>query len=308
MSDFEGFGEAEPVAEIDGFGDPEIVKPAKQTQAPSVGEAALRGFGQGATAGWLDEVAGAWETLNTAVRRITRGTEGHPLADKYREFRDQWRAEDRKAKEVHPYAYGIGELGGGAATALVPVGGAAAAGKGLGAAVKASAKVGAVYGAAGGLGGSTADVTKGEVGKAAIDTATGAAFGGTVGAAAPIAMKAVGAGAAAASSYLQDLGQARLFKAAVGQTKRAYTQMNGKGLLDKAGQYLQDLGIGFWDSTESIAKKLAARKESLTTALTDTVEGLDTASGGAVKIDPNDVANEIESKVAGPLKKLAAAR
>lgn len=122
--------------------------PAKPSWAESLGRGAL----QGATLGFSDELAGVIESV------VTDKT--------YEQARDESRSKNKAAQEAHPWLYGGGELAGGAATALVP--GLGAAG-GLGKAV--------ATGAAAGLGSSDADLTKGEFGKAAVDTAVGGAAG-----------------------------------------------------------------------------------------------------------------------------------
>jgi hypothetical protein len=135
---------------------------ASSAPRPSWAEALGRGALQGATLGFSDELAGVIESVVT---------------DKsYEQARDESRAKNKAAQEAHPWLYGGGELAGGAATALVPGAGVATLGKA------------ALAGAAAGLGGSEADLTKGEFGQAAFDTA----LGGTVGAVAHGAGKLAG--------------------------------------------------------------------------------------------------------------------
>ena len=301
---------------------------AQSTPTMSTAEAVGRGATQMATLGYGDELYGALKTLegmpkSLAAKLLTSLTgkqtgtpeERMAIMDQYRTFRDQERARNELAHKEHPVAYPVGEGIGAVATAVVPgIGAAPTVTKGamtlgrLMQTARTGAAIGGAVGAAAGLGGSNADLTQGDVGGAGLDIAKGAAIGGTFGAAATPIATAVGSALGAASSKLADLGRARLFKAAVGQNKRAFVQMDGKGLLDKAGEYLDKLGIGWGDSTESIAKKLADRNENLGQALTDTVAQLDSSAGNTVKIDPNAVADAIEQKVAGPLKKLASAR
>jgi hypothetical protein len=132
------------------------------------------------------------------------------------------------------------------------------------------------------------------------DALKGAGLGLAGGAVGAVAGRAI----SAAAAPLAKLGRARLFKAAVGQNKRAFTQMNGKQLFDKAGEYLDAIGIGFGDTTESIGAQLAKRSDELEDSLGGLVQALD--AGGAPRISPVDVAIRIEKEVAEPLKKLAA--
>lgn len=123
-------------------------------ESPGSLESLGRGALQGISLGYADEITGAIEAA---------------LTDKtYTQSRDEARASNSKAQEANPWTYGAGELGGGVATLLVP--GAAGVGAGL--------KGAAALGAAGALGSSNADLTKGEVGGALLDTA----IGGTIGA------------------------------------------------------------------------------------------------------------------------------
>lgn len=124
-------------------------------------ESGLRGLAQGASFGFADEITGAIEGA---------------LTDKtYEQARDESRANYDKASNANPLTYGAGEIAGGVGTALVP---------GLnvakGASLATKIGVGAGAGAAYGLGASEADLTKGEIGGAAADTATGAVVGGAV--------------------------------------------------------------------------------------------------------------------------------
>lgn len=172
-------------------------EPAPPTSAPAAGdeswrkyldpepgylEAGLRGLKQGATFGFGDELTGLAESA------LTRKT--------YKQARDEARANDQAAEEAHPVVYGAGELGGGLATALVP-GGAAA--RGALAGVKGAALAGAAYGA----GSSEADLTEGDVGGLARDTAVGAGAGVVAHGAVKVAGKAVKAVAPKARAALE---------------------------------------------------------------------------------------------------------
>jgi len=120
-------------------------------------ESGARGALQGATLGYADELHG----LGGALADKLTGKEGS-FGDLYRATRDEHRRLDAAHKAAHPNYYGGGELMGALATAPVVPGGV------LGS---------MVYGAGAGLGGSTADLTKGEYGRAALDTGIGAGAG-----------------------------------------------------------------------------------------------------------------------------------
>lgn len=267
-----------------------------QEPGPSGGEAVARGAAQGVTLGYADEAAGAVHAAPTLPQRVVSAIRQGPFGesrvlDEYREGRDAYRAKDDAAQDAHPVGFGVGEVGAGLAAMLIP-------GAGQGNAVRAIGTT--ALGAASALGHSKADLTKGE------SADKDMAIGGGVGLLTVGAGSLVGAGASAVGKKALDWGRARLFKAAVGQNKRAFTQMDGKGMLDKAGEYLDDLGVGLGDSTESIAEKVTKRSESLRASLDDMVQSLDGAMGGGARVSSSAVADRIEKNVAAPLKKLAA--
>lgn len=110
-----------------------------------------------------------------------------PESPSYTSLRDENRAEYQAAEEANPGYYFTGNLIGGALSPANAIPGMAVS-KSTAAlpflskeSLKAAAKVGAAQGAAAGLGMSNADLTKGELGQAALDTTIGATVG-TVGA------------------------------------------------------------------------------------------------------------------------------
>lgn len=109
--------------------------------------------------------------------------------------------------------------------------------------------------------------------------------------------------------FLEDFAGERALKATLGQQKRAFTQLEEKGLKKKAQKYiLEDIGISGKDTTESLAEKLVAKRDEIGKRLDDIVSGLDEATAGnlAERVSPAAVAAKIEKEVAEPLKKIAA--
>lgn len=133
-----------------------------ESEGPSQLEAVGRGALQGATAGFSDELIGGAQAF------FDKYIKNNPaaLVELYRRHRDEERAKNEAASTAHPLTYGAANLAGAVGT------GALTGGASLPAAVG--------YGAANALGSSNADVTKGEVGEAAKDTATGAIAGGVL--------------------------------------------------------------------------------------------------------------------------------
>jgi hypothetical protein len=120
---------------------------------------------------------------------------GQSLLDTYRQYRDEDSASDKASEQAHGGSYFLGNiLGGAAPSVLAPAGKAATLGKMM----LQGLKAGAIGGAAYGLGTSNADLTSGRGAdwlQALEDTALGGAGGGAVGAAAPLAVTALGYGA-----------------------------------------------------------------------------------------------------------------
>lgn len=143
--------------------DPDAYLRAKD--APSALEAWVRNAHQSATFGFADELEGV---ARAAGDKLTGGDFD------YTKRRDEARARLRAAEEAHPDAAFGGQVAGIVGSALIPGGGA----KSLIGAVGE----GALMGAAQGLGSSEADLTRGDVGGAAVDTGLGALVGGAAGA------------------------------------------------------------------------------------------------------------------------------
>lgn len=132
---------------------------------------AALGAVQGATFGFADEGIGLGNVdIGTAV------TDPSKAVEQYRQGRDEMRAINQLAQQRHENTYLGGEIAGGLATAAAPGGVPATLGRVIG--------TGAIVGGVSGLGASNADLTKGEFGQAAKDTALGAAIGAAGGAAA----------------------------------------------------------------------------------------------------------------------------
>lgn len=167
----------------------------RETSGP---EAFGLGAAQGATLGFADEIAAAAKTgfdINrkrmggpgpvrdvlaageTALQAISPQKavadyliakfqgKAPEIAEPYRENRDAIRQTFKTAGAEHPKTTMAGELAGGIATSLIPGAQAATLPKMAG------------YGAAVGLGSSEADLTQGDTGQAALDTASGAGTG-----------------------------------------------------------------------------------------------------------------------------------
>lgn len=173
--------------------DPDAYLAKKQAEidAPSEAEALLRGLGQGVTMNLGDEMWGGVRAVGDSLPTWLGGDDRKGgFADSYRRNRDQVRANNERARKAHENYYTAGEVGGGAATMLVP-------GLGIAKGAKLATAAGkmALGGGIAGFGASDADVTNGELGGAAIDTATGAGVGAVAGAGGHLLEKGLGAAA-----------------------------------------------------------------------------------------------------------------
>lgn len=181
---FEPAGDFEPVTEA----------PAKEglglwQDLLSKAKAAGFGAGQGALAGFADELAGVGGAVGEKAMAALGQAPDRPFGDMYREARNFARNEYDAAKQQEPWSYGLGNVAG----ALGQVGGLGSVGIKLAARGKQAVAQGAGLGALTGIGGSNADLTKGEVGGAALDTGVGAGLGAAAGKIAPIVTDKIGA-------------------------------------------------------------------------------------------------------------------
>lgn len=139
-------------------------QPTPPSDEPGMLETAGRFGLQGGSFGFIDEGVGAVKAL--AKKAFLNDTES--VGELYRQGRDEYRADDTAAADANPATAILAELAGGMATGGL----GNAAMKGLGTTAKAAISSGAY-----GLGKSNADLTKGEIGGAAMDTAIAAGGG-----------------------------------------------------------------------------------------------------------------------------------
>ena len=232
-------------------------------EQPGAWQAAGEGALQGATLGFEDEIEGGVKALAKKAFHTTEKS----LVDQYREDRDHARERAARAQAAHPMAFGAGQIGGGVLTAAL------APELGLGRGILGAARAGAVYGAAGGLGDSQADLTKGDVQGAVADTLHGAAAGAATGG-------ALGAAAEAAPAIGRKLGEAgnNLAARTLKGTAHDYRKL-GPGGPAELGEWLLDKGaVKFGSSPEAVAERVADLKASTGKNLGDAISDLD-ASG-----------------------------
>lgn len=246
------------------------------------GKAAATGLGalQGATAGFSDEIGGAGGAAVLGGRKLLDAltsklglSEHNRVLDRfpdnpvelYRDLRDSARKTNAAAKDAHPGYYMGGELGGTVASSLLLPGSGAARGAGLLSALGRGAATGAVAG----LGASNADLTQGDVGRAALDTAAGAgvglAAGGAGRALGALGQKAIGRVAAIDESVARKAADeaASLTASARGEAGRAaqdaYKQLEHLRELGAMGTLTQEQAKVAEQLQQELAGKASAK-------------------------------------------------
>lgn len=189
-------------------------------------QAAAEGAVEGATAGLKPILGGV---SRTALDTLSGVISPKDILDRYRQYRDAEQAQSKQLQDQSPKSFLAGQIGGG----LIP---AALTGGGEG--LLGAAKIGAGYGATEGLAQSPADLTQGQVGQAALDTAKGAAAGGIIGGATSKLMGAL----SAAPELLEKYG-ARKAVAALGGTKAQVKNLVKNDMVVPTGQELLKSGI-----------------------------------------------------------------
>ncbi len=241
---------------------------------PSALESGLRGAAQGASLGFADEATGGLEALWDAAK-------GDPktFGELYKQHRDESRANYQAAEQANPKTFMAGQLGGGAATLLVP-GLGAAEGAGLGATLGKAALQGGLTG----LGSSEAT----NAGGLAKDTAVGAGIGGALG--------GVGYGLGKGLSALQSGDAAENLAARAIGAERGTIKSLGADDVKEAGRYALDNGLlkGF-PSTEEMASRNDALQSAAGKSMGDVYKTIDDA--GASTFNPLNVATKVEDKI-----------
>lgn len=250
------------------------VKPEEPTlppDAPTMINSAVRGAGQGFTAGFSDELAGGVEALgrklgvsglgtgdlvkyqngefSSDVRRTTPEEDAQSFGQNYEQGRDAVRAANHAAEKANPLSYGLGQVGSSIATAAATGG--------------TSIPALAAQGAAQGLGNSEADT----VGGMALDTTIGGVSGAAIGGLAKGAQKAGSSLMRGASDVLEDVATAPIKAGGeMGLASRALKGVTDAGdfaskQFDKLGE-LGRQGLGFATGGASVGAQGAAKAAS----------------------------------------------
>ena len=237
------------------------------SESPSIGETALRGVTQGASLGTSDEAAGIGAGVAAALHPAFDPNKS--ISERFMEAYQSGRDDERKANESafkgNPKTAFVSKMLGGA----IP---AAATG---GSSVLADAPIAtaAVLGAVQGFGDTDADLTKGEVGKVALDTATGGALGAVFG-------KAAEKFQPMAESAAKSFG-----RRALGFNKGLLKKVGGIDKAENAVGTLLDEGgvIAPWRSISGMSDKMDVMGEVAGKTIGKTLKSIDEAGIKLVK-------------------------
>jgi hypothetical protein len=192
--------------------------------------AAIRGGVQGISGGFADELAGG---IGGAIDYVQG--EGD-LKSLYEKNRDEQRAKNEQSKKDWPKTYGATQIGASVVPTVLTAG--------------TSIPAMAASGAAQGLGYSEADLTKGEIGQAAKDTAIGGVIGGGAGA----VVQGVSRMTPTVVNYLSGLARRNAAGLAVNGT--GATGLQASRMAPGTGEFLLDNGITRFGSTaEGVANR-----------------------------------------------------
>jgi hypothetical protein len=172
---------------------------------------------------------------------------------------------EQQARE-HPVASTVGDIAGGVVTApLVP----------QVKSVGAAAKLGATLGAAAGLGNSNADVTKGDVRGAALDTSLGALVGGAAGAAGQKIGASIPGASSAAADELKDLAERKAVNALRPKASEVQKLIENGKLGELGDWLLRNNVVEAGDTFKGIATKAEGIKAGAGKALDAALQDLD---------------------------------
>lgn len=317
--------QVQPQVDYSAMSDEEIDQMLEQKRAQaqpidgSPGMAALEGFGQGATLGYLPQIQAAAEPITTAIGNIITGQEIEP--DPYVQARDINIERQKREAAASPIASGLGTVGGALATSLVP-GGALAKGASLGTKIAKGVGTGATMGAL-----QAPDSEKGVVDPLALEQRvenlkTGGLIGGAIPAAAGAA-KGVRSIYKGIAPKLKDISQKLAFKstgAMLKDMRKAYDRKT----VNRIGQKLLDEDIvKAGDTFDDIASKTKMKTDEIGSRIGEIYSKGDEALIGVkpkdypleiqnelikTEINPVKIANALEIEITRDLKKTVGGR
>lgn len=255
--------------------------------------AALQGFGQGSTAGYLPQLQALAEPAASKIGDLVTGSDTYKDLPDYTTRRDQWSKMQADLAKSNPKSYMGGQLVGAGTTAVMIPGGAMAEGAGLGAglAAKTAAAVGtgAAYRALQNPGDTPGEVDPLQLKDRAINMSD------------PIAM-GVDAAIPGAGKLATGIAETKAYKALGPYARDSMKAMGGDRVKD-IGRSVLDSGAFGWvpKSYESLAQNLKSLKGDAGQKLGDTVEQMaQKESGSPISLSRSDIADNLEKNLISP--------
>lgn len=268
----------------------ELSKPKakpKQTAA-----AALEGFGEGATLGYLNNLQALADKPITAIGNFLTGN--NVEADDYLTARDNYNRRQAELQRENPAAFGAGQIAGTIASSM-PVA-KAAQGATVAARALQGAKAGAIYG---GL--QNTQEREGELGGLDLpERIESAGVGLALGAGSSLAGDAIGkgmrVGAKSVSAARNKIGE-RLKKSAeqLAENATGATRVQAEKFRDGSGRYLLDNKlVGFGDTAETIAEKAGASIKKSEDAIDASLKTLDKEG---VRVSQDKIVENLQAQI-----------
>jgi hypothetical protein len=262
-------------------------------------QAAIEGFGQAASFGYLPQLqAGAEKAINYLVGDSTDEAlraQGFNIEDpSYTQIRDEFIARNQRLQETNPGAMLTGQVAGGLSSGLAAgaLGGTAKAAT-LGQRALSAAKTGAAIGAIRNPGDTEGEVDllqlRDRLKNTSQDALTGLIAQGGAEGVAKLA-KAIQAAPAA----IKDFSQAKAFKAS-GAMLKDFRKAYGRGRVGELGQTMIDNKIvALGDDVADVAKKAEVMRQSVGGKIGDIYQSADEA---ILKINPAKVKKNLATKL-----------
>lgn len=277
----------EPAAPTRGFNPKEfLARPDEPTVAeePGMLNALVRAIAKGATANFVDEMAGGTQSIASHLKSAVTGE--RPVS--YEEARDAVRARNKAAADANPVTDFVGQLAGGFGSAMMPGLGAVNVGGKLASALATGAKLGAISG----LGASEGKT----VGDQATDALVGLGSGALLGGASQLAGRGLGFVADKAVKGIKSATNPAIqnllaMGAKVGQLK-ADTGLTEKLL--KAQDEVANMGLlknpdGSWRDLPQLANAFRNAKPQVLDAMQNVVNKV----SSSIRVNPTDVQTKL---------------
>lgn len=271
-------------------------KMSKPSDPSGDAQAALQGFGQGATLGYLPQLQAAAEPLTDKIGDLVTGSNVSADTPDYTTRRDQFSKLQQQLQAAHPKSYLGGQVGGGLTTALAIPGGALAEGTGLAARAGAQVAVGAGMRAAQNPGDTPGQVDPTQLGQRWDNLSDPKSI--AIDAAIPLAGPALGA----VGGKLGGMAEKTAFKS-LGPYARSAMKAFGGDRVNDIGRTMLDTGAvgGIPKSYSSLEKNLSDLKNTAGNNLGSTVENMaQRETGSPISLSRSDIADKMSQDLISP--------